>query len=372
MEVPFVDLAGQYHDLRDEMLAAIDSVLSDARVILGREVDEFENRFAEFSGVRHCVSVANGTDALHLALRAMGIGAGDEVITAANTFMATAIAIASAGATPVFVDINSDDFNMDPELLERAITPRTKAIAPVHLYGQPADMDPIRRVAEKRGLKILADTCQSHGAFYHGRPVATLSDAACYSFYPSKNLGAYGDGGAIVTDDSKIAERARLLRNYGQQRKNESQLLGYNSRLDTVQAAILLVKLKHLNAWTEARRSAAAQYSQRLANSGIVTPLEMPGRRHVYHLYVVQHPERDALLEHLKRSGVQAGIHYPTPVPHTKPFEGARTVPEGCPNATRISGRILSLPICPKLTSAQVEHVAESVQSFQAAEAMVA
>jgi dTDP-4-amino-4,6-dideoxygalactose transaminase len=365
MKVPFVDLVGQYEELHSEIRDAIERVMGGARFILGTEVEQFEGEFAKFCGVQHGIGVANGTDALHLALRALGIGPGDEVITVANTFVATAMAIVQAGATPVFVDVRPEDYNLDVSLLEGAITKKTKAIIPVHLYGQPSDMDPIREVARRHGLKVVEDACQAHGAMYGGRPTGSLGDAACFSFYPSKNLGAYGDGGAVVTDDPEVARRVRLLRNYGQQRKNEFQLAGYNSRLDTVQAAVLLVKLKRLAVWNEARRSAAARYGELLAGSCVATPNEMAGRRHVYHLYVVRHPRRDALLDHLKQQGIECGIHYPLPVPHCPPFRSARTVPKGVPVSTMLSRQILSLPMCPRLTLAQIQQVVQGIGSFE-------
>jgi dTDP-4-amino-4,6-dideoxygalactose transaminase len=369
MNIPLIDLPGQYEAIRGEIMSAVEEVMRGARFILGEEVDRFETEFAAYCDAAHCVSVANGTDALHLALRALEIGPGDEVITAANTFIATAIAIKSVGATPVFVDVAEEDYNLDVQLLEEAITPKTKAIIPVHLYGQPAEMDTIRHVAARYNLKIVEDACQAHGAHFHDRRVGTLGDVACFSFYPGKNLGAYGDGGAVVTDDEGLAERLRLLRNYGQKRKNEFSLLGFNSRLDTVQAAVLLVKLKYLDRWNEVRREMAAAYCEELADAGLVPPREAPGRRHVYHLFVVQHPRRDELLAHLQQRGVHCGIHYPAPLPHTPPFRGARSVPEDAPISTRLAGRILTLPMCPQLTREQVGRVAEAIRAFDSFQA---
>jgi dTDP-4-amino-4,6-dideoxygalactose transaminase len=364
MSIPLIDLPGQYEAIRGEVTAAVEEVMRSARFILGEEVERFEGEFAAYCGADHCVSVANGTDALHLALRALDIGPGDEVITAANTFIATAIGVTSVGATPVFVDVSEDDFNLDVRLLESAITPRTKAIIPVHLYGQPADMDGVHQIAARHNLKIVEDACQAHGAEYRGRRVGSFGDAACFSFYPGKNLGAYGDGGAVVTSNPQVAERLRLLRNYGQKRKNEFSLLGYNSRLDTIQAAILLVKLKHLDRWNEIRRAMAAEYCNELADAELILPRESPDRRHVYHLFVVRHPERDELLAHLQRQGVQCGIHYPTPLPHTAPFHGARAEPAHAAVSAMLAKQILSLPMCPQLTAEQVRQVAAAIHAF--------
>jgi dTDP-4-amino-4,6-dideoxygalactose transaminase len=363
--IPFVDLSGQYRDIRGEVLAAVEDVMRGARFILGEEVQRFEQEFAAYCGADHCVGVANGTDALHLALRALEIGPGDEVITAANTFIATAVAVKSVGATPVFVDVSPRDFNLDVEHLKAAITPNTRAVIPVHLYGQPADMDAVLRIAEEHGLKVVEDACQAHGARYRDRPVGSFGHAACFSFYPGKNLGAYGDGGAVVTSDADLAERIKLLRNYGQKQKNEFSLLGFNSRLDTVQAAVLLVKLKYLDRWNEVRRSLAAVYREELADAGVALPQEMPDRRHVYHLFVIQQPRRNELLAHLQHDGVHCGIHYPSPAPHTPPFRHARCVPDGVPVSAGLSQRILSLPMCPQLTREQVFRVAEAIRSLE-------
>jgi dTDP-4-amino-4,6-dideoxygalactose transaminase len=276
MNIPFVDLAGQFDEIRDDILGAMETVLRGAQFILGEEVERFESAFAHYCGVDHCVGVANGTDALHLALRALDVGPGDEVITAANTFIATAIAIRSAGATPVFVDVHPRDHNLNPEHLDEALTDKTKAIIPVHLYGQPANMAPILAFAARHGLKVIEDSCQAHGARYKDQPAGSFGDAACFSFYPGKNLGAYGDGGAVVCKSRDVAERVRLLRNYGQRHKNEFVTLGYNSRLDTLQAAVLLVKLKHLEAWNNLRRCSASLYSNLLKVSAAVTPPGIP------------------------------------------------------------------------------------------------
>ncbi len=362
--IPFVDLAGQSRNLRDELMAAIGEVVDGAHYILGMHVEEFERAFAEFCGADHCIGMANGTEALHMTLRALGVGPGDEVITAANTFIATTLAIAYTGATPVLVDCREDDFTIDPEHLERAISPRTKVILPVHLYGQLADMPTILDVARRHNLAVVQDACQAHGALLEDRPVGAWGDAACYSFYPSKNLGGLGDGGAVVTNRADLADRLQLVRNYGQRPKNVYQTLGFNCRLDTLQAAALSVKLRHLAEWNDARRAAAATYNELLRDTELELPVERADARHVYHLYVVRHPRRDELAAHLQQQGVQCGIHYPDPLHFTGPFQRARTVPDGVPVATRLSREILSLPMFPEITDDQIQQVAEAVRSF--------
>lgn len=364
MTVPFLDLVLQYENIRREVVAAVEKVMCKGQFILGQEVDLFEKEFARYCGVNHCVGVASGTDALHVALRALNIGPGDEVITVANTFAATAFAISYAGATPVFVDVNPTDYNIDINLLEQAITDRTKAIIPVHLYGQAADMDGLLGVAHKHGLRVIEDACQAHGADYKGQRVGSFGDVGCFSFYPGKNLGAYGDGGAIVTNNGKLAEEIRLLRNYAQRVKNVHSALGFNSRLDTLQAAVLLVKLRYLDDWNNKRRAAAREYRKLLFDSDVVIPLEKSEAHHVYHLYVIQHEKRDDLLAYLKEQGISWGIHYPIPLNQQKPYLSARTVPDGVPVSTKLSKRILSLPMFPELTKEQIHRVAEGIVSF--------
>lgn len=364
MIVPFVDLVAQYKELRVEVMAAVDKVLGSGQYILGDEVQAFEQEFARYCGAGHCVGVSSGTEALHLALRALQVGPGDEVITAANTFAATAFAISYVRATPVFVDVNPTDFTIDVEALQAAISERTKVIIPVHLYGHPAGMDPILRIAHKHGLRVLEDACQAHGAEYRGRRTGSLADVACFSFYPTKNLGTYGDGGAIVTNDRHLAEQVRHLRNYAQPTKNVHTHVGFNSRLDTLHAAILRIKLRHLDEWNNRRREIARAYGQALCTTPLGIPSERPGVRHVYHLYVVSHPLRDHLLSFLRAHGVSCGIHYPFPVSHQKPYALVKTVPEGVPVATRLSKRILSLPIFPELTREQIQRVAQVVMAF--------
>jgi dTDP-4-amino-4,6-dideoxygalactose transaminase len=366
MRIPLVELAGQYRTLRDEILPAMDAVMSQAQFILGDDVARFEEEFAAFCGARHCVGVASGLDALQLALRAVGVGPGDEVITAANTFIASALAITHAGATPVLADVRKDDFNLDPQAVERAITPRTKAILPVHLYGQPARMDEIMDIARRHGLKVVEDACQAHGARYGAARAGAIGDAGCFSFYPGKNLGGYGDGGAVVTNDPQIAERLRLDRNYGSRVKYVHESDGYNSRLDTLQAAVLRIKLRRLEGWNERRRELAALYRELLADADVLLPAEMRGVEHVWHLFVIRHPERDRLLADLHARGIGAGVHYPIPIHQQAPYAGVRTVPEGAPVSTLLAGQILSLPLYPEMTEAQVAEVADAVRACAA------
>jgi dTDP-4-amino-4,6-dideoxygalactose transaminase len=363
MTIPFVDLRIQSPKLRREISEAIERALDDGHYVLTEEVGSFEQSFAAFNGVQHCVGVGNGTEALHLALRALGIGPGDEVITAANTFVATALAIAHTGASPVLVDVDPDDYLIDVELIERAITPRTKAILPVHLYGQPADMRSILEIARKHGLAVVQDACQAHGASIGGVPAASFGDAACFSFYPSKNLGACGDGGAVVTSNTELANRVRMLRNLGQQAKHDFAMLGFNSRLDSIQAAILSAKLPYLPRWNDARRRAAARYRELLRDADLILPIERPGVTHVFHLYVVQHSCRDELSRQLRQAGIHCGIHYPAPIHELLPFHSARTVPDGAPVSSRLARQILSLPMYPEISDESIVRVSEAVTS---------
>jgi dTDP-4-amino-4,6-dideoxygalactose transaminase len=364
--VPFVDLKTQCNELTPEIMPAIENVIRRAAFILGAEVDEFEEKFADYCDSSYCVSVASGTDAIHLALRAVGVGPGDEVITAGNSFVATTFAISHTGATPVLVDINHSDHNLNVDLIEQAISPRTKAIVPVHLYGQPGNMKAIQEIAEKHGLKIVEDACQAHGSEYFGRRTGTLGDAGCFSFYPGKNLGAFGDGGAVVTQDPKVAERLRLLRNYGQREKNVHSMLAFNSRLDTLQAAVLLVKLPYLDDWNNQRRKAAALYHKLLADSELVLPTENEGSRHVYHLFVVKHPQRKQLMEHLNKQDIFCGIHYPSPLNQATPYLDIRSAPQNLPVCTELAGEIFSLPMFPGITKAQIQRVSDAIRSFDA------
>ena len=367
VKVNFVDLVAQYQSIRDEIHAELDKVLSTGSFVLGPAVQEFEQAFASYCGAGHCVGVNSGTDALNLAVRVLGIGPGDEVITVANTFIATVNAIALAGATPVLVDMNPGDYLIDPALIEKAITPRTKAIMPVHLYGQPADMDAIMSIARQHGLHVIEDACQAHGALYKGQPVGTFGVMGCFSFYPGKNLGSYGEGGAVVTNDAALAEQIRVYRNVGQSAKYVHPVIGFNTRLHSMQAAVLKVKLKHLPEWNAKRRHWAARYSELLAGTGLVLPKENAGVEHVWHLYVVQHDRRDDLLKALQDQQIYCGIHYPVPIADQSAYKGVRCLPEGTPVTARAAKRILSLPMHPDLTEEQVNTVAAAVRAFDGA-----
>ncbi len=364
MKVPFVDLQAQYRSLSAEVLPAITNVMERAAFILGQEVSDFEKDFAKFCGRKECVGVASGCDALLWAIKACGIGPGDEVITVANTYIATALAISFAGAKPVLVDCREDTYEIDPDAVRRAITPATKAILPVHLYGHPADMDPILKIAREHGLKVIEDTAQAHGATYHGRNCGAMGDVGCFSFYPGKNLGAYGDGGAVATDNPQIAELVRMYRNYGQPKKYYHDLIGWNSRLDTLQAAVLGVKLKHLESWNEARRRHAKRYGELLKDLPVVLPVESQGCRHVYHLFVIRCKDRDGLVDFLATKGVSCVIHYPVPVHLQKAYADLGYKPGAFPVTERVAKEIVSLPMYPELTEEQIGYVCESVRAF--------
>lgn len=369
--IPLVDLATQSRMIRDEVLRRMADVIDHGRYILGSEVDEFEVKFAEYCQAKHCIGVANGTDALHLALRALGVGPGDEVITAGNSFAATAFAIAYTGAKAVFVDVREDDYNLDPALIEAVITEKTKAIIPVHLYGNPARMVEIGEIAKRHGLKVVEDAAQGHGGEIAGKRIGSFGDIACFSFYPGKNLGAFGDGGAVTTNCPELAEKLRLLRNYGQRVKNRHDLLGYNCRLDTLQACVLLTKMQYIEHWTEQRRQVARWYQEELQDSGLILP-ELPSNaRHVFHLYVVRHPERDRLMASLAAENIYCGIHYPNPLPTAAPFHDAVTYPMGLPNCAKFSTEILSLPMYPELTREHVARIAKSIRALNLVEAKV-
>ena len=357
MGIPFVDLKAQYRTIKDEINQAIFEVLESTHFVGGARLEAFEMRFAEYMESKHAVGTSSGTSALHLALSALGIGPGDEVITAANTFIATAEAISHTGASPVFVDVDGETLNIDPQSTEDAVTPRTKAIVPVHLYGQSADMDAMREVASRRSLKLVVDACQAHGAEYKGSRKAICGDATCFSFYPGKNLGAYGDGGMIVTDDGDLADKMRRLGNHGRLDKYTHFAVGYNYRLDAIQAAILDVKLRHLDEWNDKRRSRAKRYDSAFGD-GLVRPVrERPGLRHVYHLYVVRTKERERLLEELGKRGISAGIHYPVPL-HLQAAYAHLGIERGThPVAEAAADEIVSLPMYPELTDEMVDDV---------------
>jgi dTDP-4-amino-4,6-dideoxygalactose transaminase len=356
--IPLVDLKAQYRGLKPEIDQAIQRVLDDAQFILGPAVSSFEKDFAAFCHTAEAIGVNSGTSALHLALLAAGVHPGDEVITVPFTFVATVAAIEYAQAKPVFVDIEPTYYAMDPANIERAITPRTKAIVPVHLYGQPADMDAIGDVADRHGLIVIEDACQSHGSEYKGRRCGSMGSLGCFSFYPGKNLGAYGEGGAIVTSDPALAAKIRLLRSWGEEVRYEHKYKGFNYRMDGVQGAVLGVKLKHLEAWTEARRSRAAEYTRRLTGTSASAPAERPTSRHVYHQYVVRVPERVAWRAALTEAGVQTGVHYPVPV-HLQPAYADLGYSRGdFPIAEQAAAEVLSLPMFPELTDEQIASIA--------------
>ncbi len=362
MQVPFVDLKAQYQTIAGEVDEAMHRVVVDADFILGADVQLFENEFASYCEAKYAVGVDNGISALELTLRAYGIGTGDEVITVAHTFIATVSSISFTGARPIFVDVDPVTYTMDAAQLEAAITPRSKAILPVHLYGQAADMDKILSVARRHNLVVIEDACQSHGARYKGRRVGGLGDAGCFSFYPGKNLGAFGDGGMMVTSDSEIAQRVRMLRNYGQSQKYHHTSLAYNRRLDTLQAAVLRVKLRRLDEWNESRRNAARAYHSLLRDvDSIVLPEEAATCAHVYHLFVIQHPRRDALLRHLGEKGVSAGLHYPTPVHQQPCYEDLGEIRCPLPVTESLAARVLSLPMFPEIGLDQLRYVCQQI-----------
>ncbi len=364
--VPFVDLAAQYATIETDIKQAIADVLHRTDFILGQSVELFEKEFAAFCGAEYGIGVDSGTSALEMALKAYGIGPGDEVITAANTFIATALAISYTGATPVLVDIDPQTYTMDPSLVEGTITPRTKAIMPVHLYGHPVDMDPVLEIAQRHELIVIEDASQAHGARYKGQRVGSLGHAAAFSLYPAKNLGAYGDAGIVVTNDAKMAETLRLLRNYGSIKKYHHVLRGYNRRLDTLQAAILRVKLQRIDAWNATRRQNARLYNQLLKDSPLALPVVAGFAEPVYHLYVVRVQDRDALQAHLHDRGISTVIHYPIPI-HLQPAYRDLGYARGdFPITEGYADQILSLPMYPELTSDAIKYVTDAIQDFVA------
>jgi dTDP-4-amino-4,6-dideoxygalactose transaminase len=363
--VPFVNLAAQYDALRSEIDAAMAEVIAETAFVGGRHIGAFERWFADLCGVRHGVGVSSGTAALELVLEALGVGPGDEVITVPHTFIATAAAILRVGARPVFVDVDAGTFNMDPAQLGSALSPRTRAIVPVHLYGRPAPMGEIRALADARGIPVVEDACQAHGATLDGAPAGSLGRAGCFSFYPAKNLGAFGDGGIVTTDDAALAERVRLLTDHGRLTKYEHAVVGHNERLDTLHAAVLLAQAPQLTSWNAARRRAAGWYREKLAGLDLTLPEEPPDGGHVYHLFVVRTPWRDALADHLRRRGVATGVHYPVPL-HRQPalrHLGYESV-GAFPVAERLADEVLSLPMHPFLVEEDVEYIAECVAAF--------
>lgn len=356
--IPLVDLHAQHVSIQDEVNAAIQSVIADTTFVLGPAVIEFERTFASYCGVTEAVGLDSGISALELGMRALGIGPGDEVITPANSFIASSSAISFTGATPVWVDMDPVTYNLDPNLVERLITPRTKAIMPVHLYGQPAELTPILDLARAHNLRVVEDACQAHGALYQGRRVGSWGDFGAFSFYPGKNLGAYGDGGALVTSDPDLAERVRMMRNYGQRRKYDHVFLAWNRRLDSIQAAVLSVKLTHLDVWNDARRTLASLYDE-LLPSVLVRPQARAD--HVYHVYVVQVDRRGRIEKQLADRGIATGIHYPIPIHLQKAYRQLGFGPGSFPASEQVANRILSLPMYPELGVDGVRRVAEAV-----------
>lgn len=376
MPIPLVDLHTQYQELRPEIDAAMSRVVQKAAFIGGEEVRFFEREFASYCSVPadaeegrpfpelHCAACGNGTDALYLTLRALGVGPGDEVITVAHTFIATAEAITLTGAVPVFVDVLEDTMLMDPDAVEAAISPRTRAILPVHLYGQPCDMDRLLEISRRHCIPVVEDAAQAHGASWRGQRVGGLGDAACFSFYPGKNLGAYGDAGAMVTRDENLAKRVRMLANHGRQEKYTHEIEGVNSRLDALQAAILRVKLQHLDRWNTARRTHAAQYMQLLRGTDVILPTVRSEADPVWHLFVIRVQDRDRLQPQLKQLGISTGVHYPLPL-HLQPaYQHLGMRPGSLPVTERLAQEIVSLPLYPELTPQQVEEVADAVCSL--------
>lgn len=377
MIIPFVDLSAQYESIKDEIDSTIADVIKKSAFIGGPYVQAFEEAFAKFCNVEHCIGVGNGTDALFIALKTLGIGQGDEVITAANSFIGTSEAITMAGANPIFVDIDERTYNMDPNKLEaylekcfahgaQRFASLPKAVIPVHLYGQPAEMDPILDIARKYNLKVIEDAAQAHGAVYKGRQIGSIGDMACFSFYPGKNLGAYGDAGAILTNDDELARKARIIANHGRIEKYNHEVEGVNSRLDGLQAAILEVKLRHLPEWTKRRRENAYLYNEYLKDTEIITPVEIDNVKAVYHLYVVRAKDglREKLQTHLTSKGISTGIHYPIALPNLKAYDYLNRTDNDFPEATKASHEILSLPMFPELDEKQINYIAKTIIDF--------
>lgn len=365
MNIPFLDLQAGYRELQSELEAAFHRVMTSGWYILGKEVEAFEQEFAEYCGVDHCIAVGNGLEAIHLVLRALGVGPGDEVIVPGNTFIATWLAVSYTGAVPVAVEPDEQTFNLDPEQLQQAVTDRTRAIIPVHLYGQPAAMERIRAFAERKRLKVIEDAAQAHGARCQGRRVGGLGNAGCFSFYPGKNLGAYGDGGAVTTNDAGLAQQLRLLRNYGASRKYHSEIMGFNSRLDELQAAFLRVKLGRLDEWNERRAEVAHWYRQALqAVPDLTLPFVPAWADPVWHLFVIQHPRRDELQQALHQAGIGALLHYPIPPHQSEAYYRGRWKGGKLPATERLAREVLSLPMSPHMTQADVHRVAEVIGAF--------
>lgn len=364
MKVPFLDLKAQYSSIKDEIDAAVSAVIQETAFISGKFAEQFEEAFANYLGVDHCIGCANGTDAIEMALAAIGLQPDDEVIVPANSFIATSEAVTTAGGRVVFADVDPTSYNITVETITPKITDKTKAVIAVHLYGNPVDMDPIIDIAGRQNLKIFEDSAQAHGALYKGRHIGTIGDAGTFSFYPGKNLGAYGDAGAIVTNNAEINVFCRRIKNHGRLDKFDHELEGRNSRLDGIQGAILEVKLKHLEKWLEGRRSVAERYNELLSDvAGLTLPVQTEDSRHVYHLYVIQVDNRDEVRSRLKERGVSTGVHYPVALPFLGAYQHLKHSPADFPVAHRAMSRILSLPMCPELSQEQIEYVAENVKA---------
>jgi dTDP-4-amino-4,6-dideoxygalactose transaminase len=365
MTIPFIDLGRQHQsEIKNKIMIEIEQIILNSSFILGASVKKFENDFSEFCGAKYGIAVNSGTAALHLALTALGIGPGDEVITVPNTFIATAEAISMTGASPVFIDIDENTYNIDITRVKDAITHKTKAIIPVHLFGCPADMEPLRSIADTYNLKIIEDACQAHGAHYKEQKIGSIGDAACFSFYPSKNLGALGEGGIITTNNATLARQISMLRNHGQSAKNHHTVKGFNCRMDGIQGAALCVKLAYLDQWIEMRRSKAGLYNLNLKSLPVVLPHEPTGSKHVYHLYVIRTDNRDGLLTHLFKKQICAGVHYPIPI-HLQPAYKELEHKKGAfPKAEKAAQQIISLPMFPEISQEQIQEVTHEIKAF--------
>jgi len=365
MRVPFLDLKAQYKSLKHEIAVALQEVIDDTDFAGGKFVAQFEAEYAKVCHTDYAIGVNSGTSALWLAMLALGIGQGDEVITVPDTFVATVAAISFCGAKPVFVDIDEKTYNLNPELIETAITDRTKAIIPVHLFGQPADMDPILSIAKRHGLYVIEDACQAHGAEYKGKPAGSMGDAGCFSFYPGKNLGAYGEGGAVVTNKIEIDEITRMLRDHGQSKKYYHTMIGWNARMDGFQGAILSVKLKHLAVWNEARRNNAMLYHKLLSDvAGVVVPQEADYAKHIYHIYAIRIQNRDQLISFLKEKDIHCGIHYPIPVHLQEAYQFLGLQKGSFPVAEKCAEEFVSLPMFPELAAEQIEYTVDQIKQY--------
>jgi dTDP-4-amino-4,6-dideoxygalactose transaminase len=366
MNIPFLDLKAQYLTIKDEIHDAISKVMDSTAFAGGPFVNQFEKEFAKFCDCKHAIGVGNGTDALWLSLIALGVGAGDEVITVPNTFIATAEAITYCGAQPVFVDIDEKTYTMNPSLLEAAITPKTKAIIPVHLFGQTADMDPIMAIAKARRLYVVEDACQAHGAKYKGRKAGSVGNTGCFSFYPGKNLGAYGEAGAVVTNDDTLAEKMRIFRDHGQAKKYYHSMIGWNARMDGIQGAVLSVKMKYIAEWNESRRKHAQRYNALLSTlNNVHIPYEADNAKHVYHIYAIRIQERDRFMAYLADKGISTGIHYPVPIHLQKAYSYLGLNKGTFPVAEQCALEFVSLPMFPELTSEQISYTVDAIKEFR-------